>query len=191
MHARNPFKTWLLYFLLFLAMQITTQAFAENIVDVDDNMITTNIKSKIMSDQSLSAFDIGVSTKDGIVSLSGHVDSDNQASTLLELIQSVDGVRDINAEKLSLKESDSSFSDLLITSKIKGMFIQEKLFGDGHENEDNPTNIEVRTHDGVVHLSGTAENQEQAEDAVAITKSISGVKKVKSTIRVERDISED
>jgi hyperosmotically inducible protein len=64
---------------------------------------------------------------------------------------------------------------------VKGMFIQEKLFGD---KDIAAITIKVETVDGVVSLSGTADNKQQADNAIKLAKSVKGVKDVKSTIEI-------
>lgn len=45
-------------------------------------------------------------------------------------------------------------------------------------------NIDVSTDKGVVYLSGTVANTEQAQNAVKLAQAISGVKRVESTLKV-------
>jgi len=91
-------------------------------------------------------------------------------------------VKDVEADKLKVKESNHPFSDMAITSKIKGMFIKEKLFSD---KDVAAMSISVETTDGVVTLSGDADSQKQADNAKAIAKSVKGVKQVESRINVK------
>jgi len=44
--------------------------------------------------------------------------------------------------------------------------------------------IQAETNNGIVSLSGTADNQEQIQNAIKIAKKIKGVKEVKSTVIV-------
>lgn len=62
---------------------------------VDDSVITTKVKSLLVADQGLSAFDIEVETFKGVVQLSGFVDTEEQAEKAVEIAESVDGVRDV------------------------------------------------------------------------------------------------
>ncbi|HEX3035191.1 MAG TPA: BON domain-containing protein [Thermodesulfobacteriota bacterium] len=62
---------------------------------VDDSVITTKVKSLLVADQGLSAFDIEVETFKGVVQLSGFVDTEEQAEKAAEIAESVEGVRDV------------------------------------------------------------------------------------------------
>ncbi len=116
-----------------------------------------------------------------MVNLTGNVDSDSQASTAIEIAQSTAGVKDVDTSKLTVKGSQQPVADSLITAKIKGMFVQRKLFG---SQDIAAMSIKVETDNGIVTLTGTADNQNQIENAIAIAKSISGVVDVKSSVQI-------
>ena len=71
--------------------------------------------------------------------------------------------------------------DTTITAKVKSLFMQKKIFGD---KDIAAITISVETNNGVVSLSGTADNQAQIDNAIKIAKSVKGVKDVKSTVTV-------
>jgi hypothetical protein len=62
---------------------------------VDDSVITTKVKSLLVADQGLSAFDIEVETFKGTVQLSGFVDTEEQAEKAVEIAEGVDGVQEV------------------------------------------------------------------------------------------------
>ena len=146
-----------------------------------DAQINSTVQSKISAEPSLKGTSIKIATANGVVNLSGKVDSSTQANTATELAQSTAGVNDVDTGHLTVKGSHHPLDDSLITSKVKGMFIQQKLFGD---KEIAAITIKVETNNGVVSLSGTADNQEQIDNAIKIAKSIKGVKSVKSTVKI-------
>ena len=102
-------------------------------------------------------------------------------NTAIQLASSTTGAVDVDASHLTIEGSRHPLADSVITAKIKGIYIREKIL-------DNPsislTGIHVETSDGVVYLTGEAENRLQAENAEKIAKSIPGVKDVKSNISV-------
>ena len=93
----------------------------------------------------------------------------------MEQAQSVVGVKNVNADNLHVKNSDQIFSDMMITAKIKGLFIREEIFG---TKDIASVNISVETRNGVVYLTGTVENKEQIKNAIKIVEGVEGVKKV-------------
>ncbi|MGE3318227.1 MAG: BON domain-containing protein [Candidatus Berkiella sp.] len=73
-------------------------------------------------------------------------------------------------------------SDTSITANVKSAFLKEKLFGDA---DVSAFTISVETKDGVVHLTGTADNQTQSENAVKLAKGVEGVKDVMNDVKIK------
>lgn len=160
------------------ALIFSSFAFSKALSDTD---ITNKVKSKIEANSTLSGTQIQVSTSNGVVSLSGNVDSDTQASAATEIAQSTTGVKDTNTTKLKVKDSTQPLKDTFITAKVKGMFIQQELFG---KQDIAAMGITVETNNGIVSLSGTANNETEAHNAVKLAKKVAGVKEVKSSIKI-------
>ncbi len=70
---------------------------------VDDGIITAKVKSVLLSDPSVKAFDIAVATSKGEVQLSGFVDNQLQIEHAIEVARGVEGVRGVD-NKMSLKK---------------------------------------------------------------------------------------
>ena len=159
----------------------SSMAFADS-TPVSDSVITVQIKTKIAADKNLSVFSNDVSTvNNGVVILSGAVDSETDATALVQLAESVDGVRDVDTENLKVKDSQHPMDDAYITAKVKGQFIQAKIFGD----KDVAALVSVETIDGVVHLSGAVDNATEIKNAIKLAKSVKGVKQVESRLTVK------
>src|SRR5438876_9692023 len=107
---------------------LSTQIYADNL-PMSDDAITSNIKTKIMNDKLLNTahVKVEVSTDQQVVHFSGTVNSDSEASTLVEIAQSTVDVKDVDTSKLEVKGSKHPVSDTYITAKVKGAFIREKL----------------------------------------------------------------
>jgi hyperosmotically inducible protein len=65
---------------------------------IDDSMITTKVKAAIVAEPTLSAMPIKVKTNDGVVTLSGTIDTPDKAERAKQLAQTVDGVKTVNNE---------------------------------------------------------------------------------------------
>lgn len=74
-------------------------------------------------------------------------------------------------------------TDTSITTDIKERFLKEKVFGDA---DIAAFTIHVETKDGVVFLTGTADNTAQADNAMAIVKAVPGVKSVNSQVQIKQ-----
>ncbi|HKI65442.1 MAG TPA: BON domain-containing protein [Burkholderiales bacterium] len=62
---------------------------------VDDSMITTKVKAKLVAEEKLKGFQIGVETDHGRVLLSGFVDSPKLRERALQIASKVEGVLDV------------------------------------------------------------------------------------------------
>jgi hypothetical protein len=62
---------------------------------IDDTTITTEIKAKLTADQLSNLTKIGVSTRDGVVTLTGDVDSLERKARAAQIARSVRGVRGV------------------------------------------------------------------------------------------------
>lgn len=60
-----------------------------------DARITATIKAKLVKDTALSAFRISVNTTDGVVTLSGSVDSPEEVSQAMKIALETEGVREV------------------------------------------------------------------------------------------------
>jgi len=145
----------------------------------EDAIITKSIKERIAKSKSLSKAKVIIITNKGIVTITGDVDSDTQAGALIELSESTVGVIDVNADNLKVKASTQPLTDIVITSKVKGLLIREQIFG----KDVASMNMGVETKNGVVYLSGVVNNQQQLQNAIALIQGINGVKKVVYTVK--------
>jgi osmotically-inducible protein OsmY len=76
---------------------VLTCAFAAEKVGmaIDDAVITTKVKTEILEHQKLKVFDIHVDTNNGIVQLSGFVDSPTTAQRAVNAARGISGVREV------------------------------------------------------------------------------------------------
>lgn len=70
--------------------------------DVSDSWITTKVKSTYLYSSNVDGSDINVSTKSGIVTLSGKVDSGAERALAIEFARNVRGVKNVHAKGLTL-----------------------------------------------------------------------------------------
>lgn len=76
------------------------------------------------------------------------------------------------------KRSAGEFaSDALITTKVKAALLKEQ--------STQSLSIKVTTQDGVVRLSGTADDEAQIDSAVRVARGIDGVQDVRNDIQLK------
>ena len=67
---------------------------------LDDSAITTKVKSSFLADPVVSATAISVTTTDGVVSLNGNAKNEQERQRAIQLAQSTQGVRAVDARNL-------------------------------------------------------------------------------------------
>jgi hyperosmotically inducible periplasmic protein len=70
--------------------------------DASDTWITTKVKSTFIYSSNVDSDDISVSTKDGVVSLSGKVGSGAERQLAIELAQNIRGVKSVQSKDLAI-----------------------------------------------------------------------------------------
>lgn len=172
------------FFIAFFLLLTSNLVFADSTTSyVNDSAITAAIKTKMLADKNVSATKINVETKNGVVYLSGAAATIDEASTAVQIAESTSGVTSVDTAQLSIEGNPQPVTDTYITAKVKGILIREKVFG---EEPIAISDIKVETKNGVVYLRGSIENKDQEKRATNLAKSIDGVKKVVSQLRVKK-----
>jgi len=70
---------------------------------VDDSLITTKVKSSYVADSTVSALDISVETNQGIVALTGLVNTEAERQRAVQIARETSGVKQVDARNLILK----------------------------------------------------------------------------------------
>lgn len=150
--------------------------------EIDDSIITTKVKSKLLADQDIKGFDLKVETHKGDVLLSGFVDNQAQIDHAIMITRSVEGVKNVD-NKVGLK-SDSATTmgvkvdDSIVTSKVKSSLLADP--------DIKSLDIAVVTNNGEVQLSGFVNNQTQIDHAIDIARRTEGVHNVINELRVKK-----
>jgi len=145
---------------------------------IDDALITAKVKAKLIEDPITKARKIDVDTVNGVVTLTGIVDSEAEITRAIEIAKSVPGVKKVvNNLRVGKRSIGSYLTDKEITAKIKAKFIADP--------ELKAFSIDVDTLNGVVTLTGVVERESQKEKAVKLAKSVEGVKQVIVNIQVK------
>lgn len=148
---------------------------------VNDAKIVAKIKVLYLNDEQLKPFEINITSDNQVVKLEGEVNTDSQYEKAVMIAESIDGVKDVNADDLKVKESKQPLQDIYITAKIKGMILRHKFFGD---KDVLYWPVTIETKNGIVYISGSVENEKQKDNIITIAKNIDGVKSVNSTLTV-------
>jgi osmotically-inducible protein OsmY len=170
-----------------------------------DTGITTQVQSRFYQEQDLRGRDITVRTNDGIVTLTGTVESEEARRRAVNVAQTVEGVTRVDDR---LRVDEARARDEARDDRARATTGQEprgERQGEDHEvnagwvttqinaryfasRDVSPWNVDVTTtSDGVVTLSGTVGSEQGRQEAVRIARETDGVRRVDDRLRIERD----
>jgi hyperosmotically inducible protein len=140
---------------------------------LDDSVITTKVKTAILTDSQAKGADTSVETRKGQVLLSGFVDDQTQADREVTLAKAVDGVQSVDS-KLMVKNGKSSagnvLDDSVVTIKVKSALMTD--------DKTRGSEIAVATNKGIVQLSGFVDSADEQARAATVARNVEGVQNV-------------
>jgi hyperosmotically inducible protein len=162
---------------MLCAVEVAAQTDKAAAQPVSDAVLTTKVKTALTADPGMKARDIEVETKEGVVQLSGFVDSEAASTAALMKARSVSGVTEVRND-LSIRTDDrpakQPVSDTVIASRVRDSLGNVQLA----ENSD----VNVEVSEGVVQLSGFVESSEEKARAGDAASAVAGVRDVENNI---------
>ena len=165
-----------------------------------DEWVTTQIQAKYFLDRDLKARTIDVSTLQGIVTLSGEVNTPNERSRAIEIASRVDGVKKVvDALRVAGEQQPQgtsgtrppaerspgadeiervTHSDPVILTQIKTRYAVDP--------DISALDVHVSVENGVVTLTGDVSDSVIRQRAETLARDVAGVKDVKNQIKVKR-----
>jgi hyperosmotically inducible periplasmic protein len=120
--------------------------------------------------------DVTITSEDGVVTLTGQVANEHRRLLAAEAVANLDGVKSVNNE-LELKgETPEEYSDAWIAMHVKSVLLFHKSV--------SGLSTEVSVEDGIVTLSGEADNKAQKQLAAEYAKDVEGVKDVRNEMTI-------
>jgi hyperosmotically inducible protein len=149
--------------------------------EIDVSVVTTKVKSALLTNEAVKSYDLKVETRKGEVQLSGFVDNQSQMETAMAVAHGVEGVKDID-NRMSLKGGTTTVGnkvdDGIITTKVKAALLADTSV--------KSLDIAVVTHKGEVQLSGFVNNQGQIDHAVEVAQNTEGVSSVGNQMSIKK-----
>ena len=158
-------------------LQIKGESPAEN----SDAWLTTKVKTMLLFHRNVSAL-TEVNTKDGIVTLQGEANSQAQKDLTTEYAKDVEGVKGVNNAmtigKTAKKKqtTGSKIDDSSITAQVKMTLL--------YHRSTSALKTKVTTKNGVVTLTGKANNAAERDLAAKFANDVNGVKSVNNKMTI-------
>ena len=161
----------------------------ESPAEMSDTWITLKVKSTLLFHRSVSAM-TEVSTRDGVVTLKGEADNQAQIDLTSAYAGDVEGVKEVLNEMTVAKTTEKSvpkkpaektvgekIDDASITALAKATLL--------YHRSTSGLKTKVETSDGVVTLSGVAQNAAEKDLATTYVNDVKGVKNVVNNMTVQ------
>jgi hyperosmotically inducible protein len=150
--------------------------------------LTTKVKARLAADDMVKASQIEVTTQEGVVTLTGNVDSEAAKARALELARGTEGVTrvvDRIAARTSAGTGDAPgtgrdlgerMGDAEITLSVKTKLLEDALV--------KGLKIDVDTREGVVYLTGAVRSEAEKNQAITLARNTQGVRDVQANLDV-------
>lgn len=149
--------------------------------EIDDTVVTTKVKSALLGDQDVKAFDIKVETRKGIVLLSGFVDTQFQMDHAIAVVRAVEGVKGTESG-MTLRDGKvtvgNKVDDSIVTTRVKTALLSDPAI--------KSADIAVVTSKGEVQLSGFVDNQAQIDHALEVARAVEGTQSVANQMSIKK-----
>ena len=156
-----------------------------------DTGITTKVKAKLAADGVVKASQIEVATSNGVVTLTGNVDSEEAKDRALNLARDTDGVVNV-VDMISARRASGS-GDAPEPDRTVGETIDDAGISISVKNTllDDPLvkglQIDVDTRDGVVYLTGSVGSDAEREKAIQLARDTKGMRDVQSNLTLQKN----
>jgi len=146
-----------------------------------DVTTTAKVKASFGLSKRVSAYDLGVSTSDGAVTLRGVVPSEDVKSLAAEIARDTQGVKQVNNEI----QVDPGAQPTTESMRVEDLEIRATILESfARSPELSGKNLEVKVENRVVTLSGTVETPAQRNGAEQTARAVDGVAGVTNNIAV-------
>jgi osmotically-inducible protein OsmY len=138
-----------------------------------DSWITLKIKLALLAENPTSGYETEVDTKDGAVTLTGKVDTNEAKAAMAATARKIEGVESLNDQIQVVpdaKRREVNTADNKIKEEIGNVIDKDPKLKD--------LSLSVDSNAGVVSLDGTVDTQEQLLYAAQAMRKVSGVKSV-------------
>lgn len=167
-------KILLVFFVLLYQFNLAAKT-------LDDKTITNRVKKLLVQENDIPNFKIQVNTKNGVVYLSGSVDTRLQENRIIELAASIEDVIDVDTKNLNVVSSSEFLADSLITAKAKGRIKYLSL----NKHISEGYNLDVETTNKVVHIFGDVKDKKDIETIKKVISDIVSVEKINMNIKCQ------
>lgn len=170
------------YFVLLTFALVATLGIGASAEHNTDAGIEKSVKKSFVFKNYLKNDDIKVDSKDGAVTLSGNVSAAHHKTLAYDTAAAQHGVKTVDNQLEVDSSAPADKSDAWLTAKVKTMLLFHRSV--------SAVNTNVDTKEGVVTLSGSAQNQAQKDLTTEYIRDVEGVKDVDNRLSISNKASQ-
>ena len=172
-----------------LLLAIFAMAFCIVACATPDPVVTTKIKAQLLADEAARPYSFEVTTKDGVVTITANIDSQEAKDRAIQIARQTRGVVDV-VDMIAVRTSSASadapnpqrtagehIDDATITMHVKSRLLEDPQV--------KGLKIDVDTREGVVFLTGTVRRTQEKDKAIELAKDTQGVRDVQANLKIE------
>jgi len=142
-----------------------------------------------VADETVRPYQFEVTTKNGVVTITGNIDSADAKDRALQLVKETKGVTEV-VDMISVKTASAErnapdpsrslgerIDDATITMKVKSRLLDDPSV--------KGLKIDVDTRDGVVYLTGSVRSESEKDKAIELAKNTEGVRDVQANLTIK------
>jgi hyperosmotically inducible protein len=145
--------------------------------EVTDAWITLQTKLAVLGDERVSSADVHVTTRRGVITLRGKVDSAAEQQAAGEIALTIEGQKQVVNQLTVVPQADRKTVDRQDQQIVKD--VKEELKQDGRLKR---ARIQVRADQGIVTLTGKAPSLETSVRASETARRVPGVRAVRNEL---------
>ena len=155
-----------------------------------DPGLSSTVKTKLAADSTVKAYKINVDSHEGVVTLTGSVDSQAEKDQAMALARATKGVRDV-VDMIAVRtvagngdapDSHRSVGEVVDDAGIT-MAVKSRLLDDPNVKG---LRIDVDTREGVVYLTGSVRSVAEKDRAVELARNTKDVRNVVTNLTIEK-----
>jgi hyperosmotically inducible periplasmic protein len=145
--------------------------------EVTDSWLTLHTKLALLADERISSADVHVTTRRGVVTLRGKVDSEAEQQASGEIARTIEGAREVNNQLTVVPQAERKAIDRQDHQLLKD--VKHEIKNDAHLKH---ARIHVRADGGIVTLTGKAPSLRTSVRASETARRVPGVRAVRNEL---------
>ncbi len=144
---------------------------------LDDSLLSSSVKTKMISDEFVKARHIDVDVLNGVVYLIGVVESSSQKRMAGDIARGVDGIRRVENQLMVGKTTAGQIlDDTILSSRIQAELLKEPNV--------RSTNIDVDTNNNVITLTAIVSSYKEKETIIKVVQKTAGNRQIVDNLKV-------